>query len=102
MGVGIRRGLWIPPEILHDETLGWSEKALLSVIKSLSKDPSRGCFASNDYLANCLGQTIGSVKNLITKLKKSGHIAQLSGTRNPCRSLVAKIQTNPSNRHKNM
>ena len=65
------KGVWIPKEFWLNRDLGWSEKALLVEISSLSQN-SHGCFALDGYFAEFLGVSPGAVANLIRKLKGDG------------------------------
>lgn len=71
------KGVWIPRELYLNKELSWSEKILLVEIDSLDKDPEKGCFASNQYLAEFLGLSPGRVANMISDLRHRGHIQQL-------------------------
>lgn len=71
------KGVWIPKEIYLAKDLSWSEKILLIEIDSLDNDEERGCFASNQYLADFLGIKAMSVSNMIANLKEKGYIRQI-------------------------
>lgn len=66
------KGVWIPAKIWLDRNLSMFQKFLLAEIDSLSGD--NGCFASNQYLADSLGSTAGSVKVALSRLRKMGYI----------------------------
>jgi DNA-binding Lrp family transcriptional regulator len=66
------KGVWIPKEIYLDPNLSWTEKILLIEIQSLQSEA--GCWASNQYLAEFLGLSEKTVKNLLTGLKRKGLI----------------------------
>ena len=82
------KGVWIPKSIYLDERLSWTEKILLVEIDSL--DQSKGCFASNSYLANFLGVSEWTVSNSISKLKELGYVKtqMLEGRKRIIKSLV--------------
>ena len=67
------KGVWIPKEFYLNKDLSWAEKILLVEIDSLDKD-GIGCFASNEYLANFLMLSEGSVANMIIKLINKGYL----------------------------
>lgn len=67
------KGIWIPKEFYLNPDLSWTEKILLVEIDSLDKD-GIGCFASNEYLANFLMLSEGSVANMIIKLINKGYL----------------------------
>lgn len=67
------KGVWIPKEFYLNKDLSWAEKILLVEIDSLDKDGA-GCFASNEYLANFLMLSEGSVANMIIKLINKGYL----------------------------
>lgn len=70
------KGVWVPKEIYLSKKLSWTEKILLLEIDSLDND-QKGCYASNQYLANHLGIKPNSLANMISKLKSLGYIEQL-------------------------
>lgn len=75
------KGVWIPREIyLHDQ-LSWTEKILLIEIQSLQNE--EGCWASNQYLAEFLGLSEKTIKNLLTGLRHKDFIEtkQINGER---------------------
>ncbi len=63
------KGVWIPKEIWLNTDLSIIEKVLLVEIDSLDNS-DRGCFASNEYLANFVQLSEGRVANIISDLKK--------------------------------
>lgn len=67
------KGIWIPKSLWLDDSLSPSEKCLLSEIDSLSKNGD-GCYASNEYLAKFMHMTEGSLKNMLSHLRKGGYI----------------------------
>ncbi len=71
------KGIFIDRELYLDAGLSWTEKILLIEIDSLDNEKEKGCFASNQYLADFLGVKLGSLKNLITKLKKKGLVSEV-------------------------
>jgi len=74
------KGVWIPKEIyLHDQ-LSWTEKILLIEIQSLQD--GKGCWASNQYLAEFLGVSEKTVANALSRLKGLGCI-EIIQLRNP-------------------
>lgn len=67
------KGIWIPKEIWLDEELTPLEKVILMEIDSLDND-DRGCYASNQYLADFCHCTSVKVSTTIKKLKDLGYI----------------------------
>lgn len=67
------KGIWIPKELWLNQSLSPAEKCLLAEIDSLSRD-GQECFASNEYLAEFMHMTEGSLKNMMTSLREKGHI----------------------------
>ncbi len=61
-------GVWLPAEILLNNTLADKEKILMSIIFNLSLKEGY-CYASNRYLSEILGVTLDRVSKLINKLK---------------------------------
>jgi hypothetical protein len=70
------KGVWIKKEIWLNTNLSLIEKVLIVEIDSLDKS-NRGCFASNEYLANFVNLSEGRVANIISDLKKRDFLIQL-------------------------
>jgi hypothetical protein len=70
------KGIWIPKEVWLNENLSIIEKCLLVEIDSLDNS-ERGCFASNEYLANFFKLSESRMANIISDLKKRGFINQI-------------------------
>jgi hypothetical protein len=70
------KGVWIPKEVWLNENLSIIEKCLLVEIDSLDNS-ERGCFASNEYLANFFKLSESRMANIISDLKKRGFINQI-------------------------
>ena len=64
--------LYIPSEISSDSNLNLSEMKVLSTIKAL--DNQNNCYASNSYLAECLGLSVRQVSRVISSLVKKCYI----------------------------
>lgn len=71
-------GLWIPDEVLK-LPISIPQKFLLAEIIILSQN-GKGCFASNQYLADFMGLGVNSVQKHIAALKSAGYITVLHGT----------------------
>jgi len=65
--------VFIPAVIWDAKNLTWLEKCLLAEIDALESD-DRGCWASNGYLADLFDSSAGSIANMLTRLKRFGHI----------------------------
>jgi len=88
------KGIWIPRDIWLDPDLTPNEKILLAEIDSLSKGD--GCFASNQYLADFMKMKQGSLKNLLTKLRKKRLIStQYVGRRRHLRLVRGHLKMTP-------
>jgi hypothetical protein len=70
------KGVWIPKEVWLNKNLSIIEKCLLVEIDSLDNS-ERGCFASNEYLANFFKLSESRMANIISDLKKRGFINQI-------------------------
>lgn len=66
-------GIWIPKLLYLDEALTWSEKLLLLEIKSL--DNEKGCYATNQYLADFFKLSKSSISKMVSRLQKLGYIS---------------------------
>lgn len=69
-----RKGIWIPEEIINDNNLDWTNKALLTEIYSLCKLED-GCFKSDSRFGKLLGIGRTSVNKRVNWLKKQGYIS---------------------------
>ncbi len=66
----------ITARILLNKDLTDRQKLLLALISNLSNE--RGyCFASNEYLSNCLNCSVTSVRDNLRLLEKSGYIGRV-------------------------
>ena len=65
-------GVWIPAALWLDSSLTLQEKVMLVEIKSLSKDPKRGCFKTNKKFAEFFNLSVSRVSEVIASLKKKG------------------------------
>lgn len=68
-----RKGMWIPQEIIENTELDWINKILLNEIISLSK-LEKGCYASNQILADFLGIKRQSIHRRIKFLIENEYI----------------------------
>lgn len=95
-----RKGIWIPLEILGNNSLDPTNKILLSEILSLTELPD-GCFASNQYFAELLGLTKSSVSKRISSLEKIGYIkTEIKYKNNQCLGRIitkGKVKSQKSN-----
>ena len=73
-------GVWIPKHIYLNDNLSWTEKILITEIKSL--EGKKGCYASNECLAKFLQLSEGTIRNTISKLKKKNYIIDNSSSNN--------------------
>ncbi len=67
-------GLWIPPEIWHDERLSPIEKMIYRIVASLDNGEG-GCFASNGYIAGLCGCAERTVTSSVRKLVSAGYLS---------------------------
>jgi hypothetical protein len=66
----------IPAEILLSKKLSSTKKLLVALISNLSSQKGY-CFASNDYLSECLDISKTSVSTLLTELEKAGILERI-------------------------
>jgi hypothetical protein len=71
------KGIWIPKEIWLNPDLSPIEKLFLVEVDSLDNDPSKGCFASNEYFGNFFRLSEGTIANMVSSLKKRGFLFQV-------------------------
>ena len=69
----MKRGVWIPEQILHDDRLTATEKIILSVIISLDQSQD-GCWASNKYIAKHCHCSVSKVSAAVSKMLKRGYL----------------------------
>lgn len=74
------KGVWIPASIWLNPDLTWVEKALLAEIDSL--DDGTGCRATAIHLAKMIGSTQGSVRVMLSKLRKMGLLVDVESPKN--------------------
>ena len=67
------RGIWIPKEIWLDTELNATDKVILAEIDSLDID-DKGCYASNEYLADFCQCSERKVTEAISKLTNKGYV----------------------------
>ena len=91
------KGVWIPKEVYLDERLTWSEKILIVEVDSL--DNGRGCFASNQYLANFIGVNRTTISTAISKLVKLGYIVRKGTKQGQRRYLYSNLKIYKRNDH---
>ena len=63
----------IPGKLLRSSDLSMMQKLLYAKILGLDND--KGCYASNQYFADCLGVSKDYVSKAITDLKKKGYVS---------------------------
>lgn len=92
------KGVWIPKEVYLDKRLTALDKIILIEIDSLDNGDEKGCFASNEYLAEFCQCSISKVTKSISKLKELGYIRVIGtdGRKRFIRSCIIKnnLQTN--------
>jgi hypothetical protein len=71
------KGLWVPKEILFDNTLNWVEKVCLITISNLDNSNNH-CTAGNNYIANFIGCSETRVSNAVAKLIELNYVSEIS------------------------
>lgn len=84
----IRKGIWIDNEIIQDQNLRWSEKALLAEILSLDK-LENGCIASNQHFSKLLGVTPSAASKTVSRLVDKGYIKATNKYKN--RNCIGRV-----------
>lgn len=72
----MKKGLWMPAEILRIEELNATEKIILSVIFSFSQGQKGVCNAKNNTIAEAGGVSLSAVSHYIPAIKKKGYLAE--------------------------
>ena len=95
------KGVWIPKEIWLDERLNALEKIIFVEIDSLCSD-ERGCFASNQYLAEFCQCSETKISKAISKLIDLGYlyVVSFNGRQRELQSCLAKNARLPSKKCK--
>ena len=68
-------GLWMPKEVLENESLTLGEKFTYSIIDALDGD--EGCYASNAYIGSILNLENRQIQNNLNKLIKMGLVLRI-------------------------
>jgi len=71
-------GLWIPRVVLEDASLSKTAKLVFAMVDAL--DNQDGCWASNEYIAKCLGIHPRYVRVTITELVKNKYLTRTMTT----------------------
>jgi hypothetical protein len=87
------KGVWIPKDVWLNPNLTFLEKGILAEIDSLSSE-DKGCFASNEYLADFCGCSVTKVSLAISKLVDLGYIylANFNGRQRELKSRLSKSE----------
>jgi hypothetical protein len=87
------KGVWIPKDVWLNPNLTFLEKGILAEIDSLSSE-DKGCFASNEYLAEFCGCSVTKVSLAISKLVDLGYIylANFNGRQRELKSRLSKSE----------
>lgn len=85
------KGVWIPKEIWLDDRLNALDKVIMAEIDSLDSS-ERGCFASNQHLADFCKCSESKVSRSISTLKECGYIylESFDGRRRSIKSRIPK------------
>lgn len=65
------RGVWVPPELfdlLRTGAMTATDLAVYTLIEAFTYKGSRGCFASNDYIARAAGVQAQQASRIVSKL----------------------------------
>lgn len=69
-------GIFVPRAILEDQRLSLLEKVLFGLLDGFARG-ERGCFASNGYLARCLGRSNRCVRLALANLEAAGLVRRI-------------------------
>ena len=86
------KGIWIPAEVWLDERLNPLEKVILMEIDSLDCG-DKGCYASNEYIAEFCQCSESKVAHAVTRLVELGYVSRKSfdGRQRILQSRLAKF-----------
>lgn len=87
------KGVWIPKEVWLDTRLNALDKVILMEIDSLDQD-EKGCYASNEHLANFCQCSKTKVSTAISKLIECGYlyIQNFDGRKRELKSRVSNFE----------
>ena len=90
------KGVWIPKEIWLDKRLNMLDKGIFAEVDSLDKD-EKGCYASNEYLAEFCQCSATKVSTSISKLIELGYVyvASFDGRKRFLKSRLSKSEKPP-------
>ncbi|MCS7008541.1 MAG: helix-turn-helix domain-containing protein [Chthoniobacterales bacterium] len=72
-------GIWMPRELIEDKRLTWTQRILISVIHSLdAANDWKGCYASNEYLAQICELNPSSLPVALSQIRKLGYIQDIA------------------------
>lgn len=88
------KGVWIPSAVWLDKRLNALEKIILVEIDSLDNG-EKGCFASNQYLADFCQCSERKIRDAIAKLKEYGYlyVSGFDGRVRTLRTRMAELST---------
>lgn len=84
------QGIWIPKEIWLNQDVSMQAKCLWAELHSLYSPEHKGCYASNDYLAEFMGLKVRRIQELLKELKEADLLEQ-SSFDGRCRVLRALV-----------
>ena len=95
------KGVWIPKTIWLDERLNSLDKVILTEIDSLDKG-ERGCYASNQHIANFCQCSEWKVSTSVSKLIKLGYVyvQKFDGRQRELKSRLSNFQSQPCEKPK--
>lgn len=87
------KGVWVPREVWLDKRLSALDKVILTEIDSLDQG-DKGCYASNQHLAEFCQCSERKVSDAVTKLIKCGYVsvASFDGRKRTLRSNLSNVR----------
>lgn len=87
------KGVWIPREVWLDERLSALDKVILTEIDSLDQG-ERGCYASNQHLADFCQCSARKVSDAVAKLIECGYVRveSFDGRKRTLRSCLSSVR----------
>lgn len=67
-------GIWVPSEVITDNTLNASTRLVFSLIIELCQNKEHRCYVPNNYLAQRLGVSVRNCQHAIKELKEKHKI----------------------------
>ena len=92
----MKQGVWVPDEVLQDSQLTPIEKLIFSMIIGLAQG-EKGCYATNQYLAERCHCSVTTASITVSKLIKLGYVRwdKFDGRKRYLKCSLSKFERQP-------